>query len=164
MSGQRTAQISRRKDARNRAIISNISYGPVGRMLKQDIEWLLAEGTPEQRAAFAKKIRIWMLFGVAFLAVFLINGNWQHVFGPKPQPTLPVDIDAGIVQSVQLHETALSRSTTIVTTIGTYQVVGGVSAEPGVYAVLRRETTMSGNEISSVCINSKIKQACYRLL
>lgn len=76
--------------------------------------------------------------------------------------------DAGTIQDVHLQSAALSSETTVRTSLGIYQVRGGVSAAIGDATTLRRTT----NEIDGkpfrdkleLCVESKIKSSCYELL
>lgn len=163
MSEPRATKISEAKDARNRLVLSHVASSPMARLFNLSAESLLVGGTPEQRDAYVKKIRTWTLLGAALFAAFLLSVDWAKLGADQARPKVLMETNAGKVQSVQLHETALSRTTTIVTTVGTYQVIGAVSVEPGVFATLRREKTLSG-ETTSVCVESDIKQACYSLL
>lgn len=164
MSKQSGQTIPDARDARNRRLLSHIAYSPMARFLRLDAERLVIEGTPEEREAYAKRVMKWALLISVILAVYLLSIDWQKVGQQQPSSKVLSEVDAGKIQSVQLHETSFSRSTTIVTTVGTYQVVGGVSAEAGVYTTLKREQALSGGVITSVCVESHIKQACYPLL
>lgn len=88
---------------------------------------------------------------------------------PQPRgPDIVSQQDAGTIQDVHLQSAALSSETTVRTSLGIYQVRGGVSAAIGDETKLRRTT----NEIDGkpfrdkleLCVESKIKSSCYELL
>lgn len=99
--------------------------------------------------------------------VLSVLGVFVYVMtSPKPVAPAPLITAAGSVTHVDLHETSFSTSTSVVTTSGTYQVKGGVSATKGDEASLKVEHLVEHNnrERRSLCIKSSLKSACYELL
>lgn len=123
---------------------------------------LLSHGSPEDRASFVKAQHKKMLIVLA--GVVIVFGA-IYLKPRKPAPPLPAPIltSAGQVVGLELHETTFSTSTTVVTTTGTYQVRGGVSASKGDPAQLKQEKVPTGI-LSALCLDSKIKAGCYDLL
>lgn len=158
-----TDTISATQDARNCRIIRVSMSNFLSYRCTPELLWLLEQGTPEQRAAhvkqYGRRILFWAFaFAVAVSAIGL-SRNEQV----KPPPPIELVTPAGAIQSIQLHETSFSTSTTVVTTEGTYQVHGAVSAASGSPVTLKKETSQYGEQ-TSVCVTSDIKTACYRLL
>lgn len=125
-------------------------------------EWLLSSATPEERAYFVKTERkkILIIFAggaIVFGALSLIP---RKAAPPLPAPMV---VSAGQVVGLELHETTFSTSTSVVTTTGTYQVRGGVSASKGDPTQLKQERLHIGIR-SALCVDSKIKAHCYDLL
>lgn len=85
-----------------------------------------------------------------------------------PGPDIVTEQDAGRILDVHLQSAALGSETTVRTSLGIYQVRGGVSIAIGDEAKLRRTTNeMDGKPFRSkleLCVESKIKTGCYELL
>lgn len=146
------------RDNRNKKLISEaFLWCAEGRRSQ-----LLTTGTPEERARFVKvqtKKILFVLFGIG--AWMVATELFRTPVPPAPAPTF---IPAGHVVDVQLHDTTFSSSTTVTTSVGTYQVRGGVSAAKGDAANLKRTKSASGTMQSFLCLESKIKSGCYELL
>ncbi|WP_273767039.1 hypothetical protein [Aeromonas hydrophila] len=150
--------ITPERDNRNKKLISSAFLWCA--------EWrrsqLLTTGTPEERDRFVKaqtKKTLLVLFGIG--AWMVATELYRTPAPPAPTPTF---IPAGHVVDVQLHDTTFSSSTTVTTSVGTYQVRGGVSAAKGDTANLKRTKSASGMMQSFLCLESKIKSGCYALL
>lgn len=149
------------RDARNKKLIANSFNVAFGLGLNSKQRWLLRDGTPEERDAYVKKqTKYFFICGAMICVVFAVNSMIPK--DQLPPPPAPEITSAGQVQSLQLHETALSTSTTVITAIGNYQVRGGVSAATGDVVTLKRETDHFHK--TSLCVESKIKTECYSLL
>lgn len=133
-------------------------------------EALLEQGTPSERAAFvAWQQKLLALFIMSTVALFCLAGLWQpEPIRPAPPPPLPPVVSgAGTVKSVQLHETTFSTSTTVTTDAGVYQVRGAVSAAVGDTVQLKvtpADPAHMSLELRELCLQSRVKTACYRLL
>lgn len=163
MLKSRKTTVTPKKDALNRDFIERTASAPFPifiRGLTPDWRWQLEHGTPEDRAAYVKKLqgRVYIAFSVLVVIVAAMSDFGRDQVAPKA-----IETPAGQILSIQLHETALSTSTTIETTSGTYQVHGGVTGAIGNQAILTLIKAPRGDQ-SSVCVESEIKAACYRLL
>lgn len=153
--------ITAERDARNKMLINHSFRRAIGLGLTAEQIRLIDYGTPEERASYVKKQRKHFFIGAAVVGgYFIISPMIPR--DPVPPPPAPEISTAGQIQSLQLHETAFSTSTTVVTETGTYQVHGGVSASAGDTVSLKRETHPI--QQTSLCVESKIKAQCYRLL
>lgn len=153
--------ITPERDARNRRILCHSFRSVIGLGLSAEQIRLLNIGTPEDREAYVKKLAKYYSLAAAVIVGYV--SLWSMLPRDiRPFPPAPEISDAGTVQSLQLHETALSTSTTVVTATGTYQVKGGGSAALGDVATLKRETQPIPQ--TSLCIESSIKTRCYYLL
>lgn len=150
--------ITPESDNRNKKLISSaFLWGSEGRRSQ-----LLTTGTPEERARFVKaqtKKTLLVLFGIG---AWMVATELSRT--PAPPAPAPTFIPAGHVVDVQLHDTTFSSSTTVTTSVGTYQVRGGASAAKGDTANLKRTKSASGMMQSFLCLESKIKSGCYELL
>jgi hypothetical protein len=157
------AQIPAAKDLTNRRLLDS----PVGRFLTRgmgyDIPMLLETGTPEERAKVAKKVLVRSFAIVALTVVVVLMTSPGEIKTIDPAPVVTTQEPAGTIQSIQLHDTALSTSTTVVTGTGTYQVRGAVSAAPGDVVTMKKESP-GAMERTSLCVESHIKATCYSLL
>jgi hypothetical protein len=118
--------------------------------------------TPEDREEFVKPFRKkWLRITIILAAIFLVFMLWPSK--PRPIPSPPKIDSAGIITNLELHDRFLSTTTTVSTSTGIYQVYGGVSAAHGDAATLKTETLLIGPR-SELCIESKIKKACYGVL
>jgi len=153
--------ITKERDAKNCRIIQHSFRQALGCNMSAQQMWLLDCGTPEERDAYVKKqLKHFMIGSAAVIGCLAIFSMIPR--DPVPPPPVPEITTAGQVQSLRLHETALSTSTTVITAMGTYQVRGGVSATTGDAVTLKRHT--DGLHRTSLCVESKIKTACYTLL
>lgn len=153
-----TTSITPERDERNRLLIARtFPWVP-----SSEREMLVNHGTPDERAAFVQRQNKWML---AALAVVLLAFFVPRLFrSDKPSPVFqPLSVDQGTIQAIELHETALSTSTTVRTSSGVFQVGGAVSASVGDMAALQTETDPAVGGRKSLCIKSSIKNDCYRL-
>lgn len=104
---------------------------------------------------------------VACVAALLVL---RYALAPSvpPGPDVVTEQDAGKIQDVHLQSAALGSETTVRTSVGIYQVRGGVSVAIGDEAKLRRTTNeMDGKPFRNkleLCVDSKIKTSCYELL
>lgn len=72
------------------------------------------------------------------------------------QPSQP----SGEVLNVELHSTLLHSTSSVRTSTGTYQVWGAVSWVEGDTATVRQDKVGEGK---SLCIESRLKNACYQI-
>nr|WP_192963321.1 hypothetical protein [Pseudomonas fluorescens]CEK42126.1 hypothetical protein PQBR57_0173 [Pseudomonas fluorescens SBW25] len=150
-------------DARNKRIIAASRVTFLGYGLHHDAGMLLDGDDYEGRAYYAQRI----LFRIKLLAVIICAFVLLSVFmpkSPKAAPVPPTFKDAGSVVSVQFHDTAFSRSTSVTTSEGTFQVAGAVTASAGDVAKIRKSVGISRVEVTSLCIDSHYKPDCYRVL
>lgn len=150
-------------DARNKRIIAATSRTFLGYGLHHDPQMLLEDGNDEGRADYAKRV----LSRLKLLALLVCVAILVFAFMPKserPVAPPPTFTDAGSVVSVQLHDTALSTSTSVATSQGTFQVRGAVTAAPGDVARIKKAVDYGTVEKTSLCIESQFKSACYLLM
>ncbi|MBJ2214040.1 MULTISPECIES: hypothetical protein [Pseudomonas] len=156
-------KISENKDQMHRRLLNS----PAGRFLTRgmgcDIEMLLETGTPAERAKVAKKVGVRSLAILALGVVVVLMTTPGEIKTIDPVPVVTTQEPAGTIQSIQLHDTALSTSTTVVTGTGTYHVRGAVSASPGDVVTMKKESP-GAMERASLCVESHIKATCYSLL
>lgn len=156
-------QIPAAKDEMHRRLLDS----PAGRFLTRgmgyDIQMLLDTGTPGERANVAKKIGVRTLAIAALGVVVVLMTKPGEIKTIDPAPVVTIQEPAGLIQSIQLHDTALSTSTTLVTGTGTYHVRGAVSASPGDVVTMKKESP-GAMERTSLCVESHIKATCYSLL
>lgn len=153
--------ITAERDARNKKRIAHSFRTAMGLGLTEEQYRLINDGTPEERAAYLKKQGKYISIGVVVVIGYFIIAQIIPR-DPVPPPPAPEVSAAGQIQSLQLHETAFSTSTTVVTNTGIYQLHGGVSASAGDSVSLKRETYPL--KLTSLCVESKIKTQCYGLL
>lgn len=103
---------------------------------------------------------VFVLYGAGYLIDAFIEQS-QARWAETESQSAPIFRDAGTVVSVQLHDTAFSTSTTVTTSIGTFQVSGAVTASPGDVTKMRTE---KHSDDQSLCVQSEFKSGCYRLL
>lgn len=134
-------------------------------------EALLERGTPSERAVFvAWQQKLLILFIVSTVALLCLSDGLlrPEPVRPAPAPSLPPAVSgAGTVRSIQLHDTTFSTATTVTTDAGVYQVRGAVSAAVGDTVQLKTTPADPANmrqELRELCLNSRVKAACYRLL
>jgi hypothetical protein len=160
-------EITPYRDARNKRLIACSLRALLGLGLSAERQGLLSIGTPEDRAEFIKNNRIHCALVLAYGAIFLFAISLQvPPFKTSHQPLLLSSMAAaGQIQSLQLHQTTFSTSTTVVTSTGSYQVEGGVSAKSGDEASLKQEKdTLQKITRTSLCVDSKIQSRCFVLL
>ena len=153
--------ITAERDARNKILINHSFRRSIGLRPTAEQIRLINSGTPEERAAYVKKQRKNLFIGAAIVGGYFMILPMIPLGSVPPPPASEISA-AGQIQSLQLHETSLSTTTTVVTETGTYQVHGGVSASVGDTVSLKRETHPI--QQTSLCVESKIKAQCYRLL
>lgn len=122
--------------------------------------YLLSEGTAAEREAAAVSVRR------KLLAVLVIGAAVVFVpeFIPRDPPAPaaePVTERVGTIESLELHETAFSTSTTVRTSDGIFQVNGAVSAKEGDSVTLKTLDRAGRTTSREVCIASTIMPACY---
>lgn len=112
-----------------------------------------------------------LALGVTVLGVCVVGlVALRYALAPSepPGPDIVNEQDAGRIQDVHLQSAALGSDTTVRTSLGIYQVRGGVSAAIGDETKLRRTTNeMDGKPFRDkleLCVESKIKSSCYELL
>ena len=154
-------KITEEQDARNRRRIRLILGHPWSNRSERD--WLLQDGTPEDRAAHVRRSnRLLLIVGVVLAAVII--GTTLRPTPTKVALVPPVFEPAGEVQAADLHETAFSRSTSVRTDRGVFQVSGAVSWAPGDKATLRTDQDGLEKGRKQLCIASSIQSACFFLL
>ncbi|MES2877550.1 MAG: hypothetical protein V4713_03940 [Pseudomonadota bacterium] len=156
--------ITPEQDERNKRLIAHTLYGAqlLGIYRRNPMqEMLLNEGTPEERQVYvARKMRLYGAIAVLVLG-YMAYGYFSP--GPaRPLPVAPEMVDAGMVKDVQLHDSTFTTSTTVTTSVGVYQVHGGVSASAGDSVKLKIQKEPI--PLRSLCVESQIKSVCYSLL
>lgn len=155
--------ISEQQDDLNKRVIAGMNFHhPL--LWSPERERLLAEGTPAERDAYVKASRKRFIKGLLFVVAVIgvISLIPRETPPPAPEPKIT---SAGTVRSLQLHSTTFATETTVQTTFGTYQVKGGVSASVGDTATLKHKMKSDYSpEERLLCIESKIKSVCCRLL
>ncbi len=124
--------------------------------------YVLSEGTAAERESAAVAVRRQLLVFLIIGAVVVIGPAFLPR-DPMPAQPEPITTPVGAIQSLQLHETALSTSTTIRTSEATFHVSGAVSAKEGDGVTLKTLERPAGPE-REVCVESTIKPACYQVL
>ena len=161
---QNTTTITPERDERNKRMIAMSIFNFMGFANTAEQYRLINEATPEERQAYVRKKtnRNFAIMGVVAVAFIL----WPYIpRDPVPPPPAPEISLAGQVQSIQLHETAFSRSSTVTTSVGTFQVRGGVSASVGDNVSLKKDVSYSKQYPKiELCVESKIKTQCYDVL
>lgn len=146
---------------RNRAFLRLFGNTPFTIGLHPDPRMVSEVGTVQDCDAMVKAVkrRIKICAAVCGAAVLL------SLVLPKKEPNVPPPVayqSAGAVESVQLHETAFSTSTSVTTSAGVFQVSGAVTASPGDQAKI--SVNAEGSQTSSnLCVESRFKTHCYRL-
>lgn len=133
-------------------------------------------GTPSTTARITRhgssgmlRAELWVALAVVALCVVVLLAL-RYGLGPaEPRgPDIVTEQDAGKIQDVHLQSAALGSETTVRTSLGIYQVRGGVSVAIGDAAKLRRTTNeMDGKPLRNkleLCVESTIKSSCYELL
>lgn len=151
---------ARANDEKNRRILS---IAPWFLVTAYQRKWLLMDATAAERqeAVTTSNRRMMVIVAIAsagFALSYLIPRE------PRPAQAGPAVSEAGTVTSVQLHETTFSRSTTVQTSSGTFQVRGAVSASVGDKAQLKTEELPGMEPRRTLCVESAIKTACYDVL
>lgn len=125
----------------------------------RDPQCLLDVGTAAERAEYARRIKLRLVFGIgiiAFLSVYMVLRT-----PAEPLNVAATYTEAGRVLGVELHETSLSRTSSVTTSTGTFQVSGAVTAAIGDGARFKQAADSIGK---SLCIGNAFKAHCYRLL
>lgn len=131
--------------------------------LQYDFDMLLDGDDGERRSYCAQRI----LLRLKMLAVIICVVVLFSIFmpdSPRPVPMPPTFTDAGSVVSVQFHDNTFSRSTSVSTSEGTFQVAGAVTASTGDVAKIKKSVEIGSVEATSLCIDSHYKPDCYRVL
>lgn len=146
---------------RNRAFLRLFVNTPFAIGLHPEPRMVSELGTDQECDAVVKAVkrRIKKYAALCLAAILLC------LLIPKGQPYVPPPVayqSAGAVESVQLHETAFSTSTSVTTSAGVFQVSGAVTASPGDQA--KFSVNAEGSQTSSnLCVESRFKTHCYRL-
>lgn len=151
-----------RADEKNKRLIAGLLRNPIIRGIHPDPEALLSHGTPKERSEFRRlaRRRLFLILGGGVLVVALLESLPSKQVTPPPAPTFE---SAGSVVRIQLHESAFTSSSSVETTEGVFQVQGAVSGAAGDVATMKT-VDQHGMVKSELCIESKYKSACYRLL
>lgn len=150
-------------DMRNRRIIEIVRSTYLGYGLHHDTQHLLDLGTDSERADYVRLLsrRLKLLAFAICVVALCVTFAPRH---PTPTPIAPTTTEAGNVVSIQFHDTAFSNSTSVVTSAGTFQVSGAVTATPGDVASFIESVDIGNMKVKSLCIESQFKNACYRVL
>jgi hypothetical protein len=165
--------IKPRTDAENREFIERCHW-----LSATGSSDLLRNGTPDTRARWVRSYRLKRALVFA-LGGFFLGALALAAFTPPAQkdaraflvqPHLPRElpapaetvVDGGFITTVEMHDTPSSWDSTITTTVGVLQVAGAVSAEVGDKVTIKQTPGAIRGE--DVCVASRIKTACYRLL
>ena len=132
-------------------------------------EILLNSDLKTKEAFLKRRHRLYgLLVGIIVVWIFVVP-----LFKPTPVPAPEpqrYNVDAGVIKNIQLHDTTFSEDTTITTSTGVYQVNGGVSAKVGDTVILKKWDDVPEHKkhlpmyATEVCVDSKIKKGCYRLM
>lgn len=147
---------------RNRAFLRQFAMTPFITGLHPEPGMLSELGTDQECEVVVKAVkRRLKLLGAGCVGIVLLS-----LLMPKAQPYVPPPVtyqSAGAVESIQLHETALSTSTSVTTSAGVFQVSGAVTASPGDQAKI--SVSPEGSQASTkLCVESRFKTDCYRVL
>lgn len=150
-------------DARNKRIIAAarrtfLCYG-----LHYNFDMLL-DGDDDERRSYCAQSILFRLKVLAVIICLVVLSSVLMPDSPKPVPVPPTFTDAGSVVSVQFHDTTFSRSTSVSTSEGNFQVAGAVTASSGDVAKIKKSVEIGSVEVTSLCIDSKYKPDCYRVL
>jgi hypothetical protein len=151
--------ITEAEDFKNRRLIRMMDLPWTNRANR---EWLLRGGSRQERAAYVRRSNRILLGVVALVAIIVGVSQLQ----PKRQEAAPMPPHiepAGRVLAVDLHETAMSTSSSVRTDRGVYQVAGAVSWAPGDEATLRVDRDGLQKGYKQLCIASSIKPGCFLL-
>lgn len=146
------------RDRINRLIIQASRRSVLGIGLR-DPQCLLDVGSADERAEYARLIKRRLVFGVGIIVFVSV----LMVFRTPAEPvnSTATYTEAGSVLGVELHETSLSRTSSVTTSTGTFQVSGAVTAAIGDGARFKQAADSFGK---SLCIGNAYKAHCYRLL
>lgn len=151
--------ITEAEDVQNRRRIRMLDLPWTNRATR---DWLLHNGSPQERATYVRRSNR-MLLGMVALAVIIVGASQLLPKKPEAAPLAPHIERAGRVLAVDLHETALSTSSSVRTERGVFQVAGAVSWAPGDEATLRVDQDGLQKDKKQLCIASSIKAACFFL-
>jgi hypothetical protein len=149
--------ISVEQDVKNKQFISHQIF----RSSKTD-HLLSDSSSPEERANYVRKrIRGSLILLCAFIVYAILLTILPQ---RNTSDTAPATESVGAVQTVQLHDAALSTSTTVTTASGVFHVQGAVSAKIGDLVTLKKVHGTKYNSGKFLYVASNIKPDCYRLL
>lgn len=159
-----TTEVTPERDEHNKRMIAMSLFNYMGAPRSAKQLWLLNEATPEERDAHVRKQNKRLLAVICLVAGYFVLTSLlpRETVPPHAAPEVSL---AGQVQNIQLHESTFSRTSTVVTSTGTFQVWGGVSASVGDEAFLKKVLGSSRVKPKiELCIDSKIKSRCYDVL
>ena len=125
----------------------------------RDPQCLLDVGSADERAEYARHIKRRLVYGIGIIAFVSVSMALRTP--AEPVNATATYTDAGSVLGVELHETSFSRTSSVTTSTGTFQVSGAVTAAIGDGARFKQAADSIGK---SLCIGNAYKAHCYRLL
>jgi len=151
--------ITESQDLTNRRLISAANLPWNNRATR---DRLLHSGTPQERADYVRRTNR-ILLGLIALAALIVGATQFLPTKPEVAPLPPHVMPAGKVLAVELHETAMSTTSSVRTERGVFQVAGAVSWAPGDEATLRVDQDGIQKGYKQLCIASSIKPDCFLL-
>lgn len=123
---------------------------------------LLAADSPRLREQVVGRVKRRLVLGLLLaFGVTLMFLGFLEVPGNALLGEGAAQVDAGRVESVELHSGLLGDKTTVRTTAGTFQVLGSVSAMQGDVVRVQRDGERGRMQL---CLESQIRQQCYWML
>ena len=151
-----------RDDRRNRDFLYRSSFNSIFGSMNSNLRDLIDHGSPEQCAQAVSDVK--RRYKRIFAAIVLLALWWALTPSTlRVDPPSPIITPAGTVSAIQLNTSSFSTTTSLTTTGGIYQVAGAVSGQIGDYVDVKVETIF-GREVTTVCVESKVKPNCYSLL
>jgi hypothetical protein len=144
-------------DDANKQAIQGFFWLPVAQRQR-----LLRADSPRLREQVVGRVRrrlilgLLLAFGVALMLLGFLEVPGNALLGQGAE-----QVDAGRIESIELHSGLLGDKTTVRTTAGTFQVLGPVSAMQGDAARVRRNGERGRMQL---CLESQIRQQCYWIL
>lgn len=151
-------------DARIRRLAESWPSAWGGPWSRYRLDALLALPLAEKEA-FLRRRTWWALIILGLVIGGLLLFRMTRDHAPRSAPAVTWQ-PAGVVKNITLHSTTFATESTVRTSTGVFQVRGGVSAAAGDAARIKRDPPVGALEIqvTSLCIESAIKTACYPLL